>query len=564
VLVAGVDVGNSTTEIAVARTEPGRKPEWLFVARRPTTGAKGSEACAEGVAELLAAAERRVGERAHVALLAELHPVETGLVELGRLEELVLEQTAIARPASDTPSGTGVGAGTLVAVDELEGPPRSEPVVAVVPARVDYADAAGRLRSARGEGWNLTAAVVEADDAVLIGNRFDRSLPIVDEVAGAELLPLGARAAVEVAEPGASVEELSDPLRLGVLLGFGPEEARAARTAARALAGNRAALAVRVPRSAAAASAPTELSIVLVGSDGNEKTLDEHALPPPPGTVAAIRGSAGDRDGLFDVYWHTLPVPADDPGFARRLIRRRAVALALLGRGESSGLVEAISQLCPGGARVVARESDAAVLGASTTPGAGRAPFVLDLGGGTVDLHRAEGAVSTAGAGDLVTRICAGLLDCNSALAERAKRRRSARVETPFVLHHEDGSRSFLGEPAPPEALAHLCLVDGRGLVPLLTPLAPEVWRGLRRAAKRDVLARNVRRAIDAVGGVPPGELVTLVGGSASDGEVVDVVAAELADLELAVARGDVLGRHGPRAAVAVGLVLAFAEADGR
>jgi hypothetical protein len=420
------------------------------------------------------------------------------------------------------------------------------------------------LRDARAGGWNVTAAIVEADDGVLIGNRFDRSLPIVDEVAGAELLPLGARAAVEVAEPGASVEELSDPLRLGVLLGFGPEEARAARTAARALAGNRAALAVRVPRSAAAGSAPTELSIVLVGSDGNEITLDEHALPPPPGTVAAIRGSAGDRDGLFDVYWHTLPVPADDPGFARRLIRRRAVALALLGRGESSGLVEAISQLCPGGARVVARESDAAVLGASTTPGAGRAPFVLDLGGGTVDLHRAEGAVSTAGAGDLVTRICAGLLDCNSALAERAKRRRSARVETQFVLHHEDGSRSFLGEPAPPEALAHLCLVDGRRLVPLLTPLAPEVWRGLRRAAKRDVLARNVRRAIDAVGGVPPGELVTLVGGSASDGEVVDVVAAELADLELAVARGDVLGRHGPRAAVAVGLVLAFAEADGR
>ena len=563
-LVAGVDVGNSTTEIAVARTEPGREPEWLFVARRPTTGAKGSEGCAVGIAELLAAAERRVGERAHVALFAELHPVETGLVELGRLEELVLEQTAIARPASDTPSGTGVGAGTLVAVDELDGPPRAEPIVPVVAAGIDYEDAAGRLRDARAGGWNIIAAIVEVDDAVLIGNRFDRSLPIVDEVADAASLPLGARAAVEVAEPGASVEELSDPLRLGVLLGFGPEEARAARTAARALAGHRAAVAVRVPRSAATGSAPTELSIVLVGSDGGEKTLDEHASPPPPGAVAAIRGSAGDRDGLLDIYWHTLPVPVDDPGFARRLIRRRAVALALLARGESSGLVEAIGRLCSGGARVVARESDAAVLGASTTPGAGRAPFVLDLGGGTVDLHRAEGAVSTAGAGDLVTRICAGLLDCDSVLAERAKRRRSARVETPFVLHHEDGSRSFLGEPAPPEALAHLCLVDGRGLVPLLVPLAPEVWRGLRRAAKREVLARNVRRAIDAIGGVPPGELVTLVGGSASDGEVVDVVAAELADLELAVARGDVLGRHGPRAAVAVGLVLAFAEADGR
>jgi diol dehydratase reactivase alpha subunit len=213
---------------------------------------------------------------------------------------------------------------------------------------------------------------------------------------------------------------------------------------------------------------------------------------------------------------------------------------------------------------VIARESDAAVLGASTTPGAGRAPFVVDLGGGTVDLHREEGAVSTAGAGDLVTRICSGLLASDFGVAERAKRHRSARVETPFTLHHEDGSRSFLGEPAAPGTLARLCALDGRSLVPLPAPLAPEVWRGLRRAAKRDVLAWNVRRAIDAVGGVPRGELVTLVGGSASDGEVVDVVAAELEDLDVAVARGDVLGRHGPRAAVAVGLVLAFADGQAR
>lgn len=199
-------------------------------------------------------------------------------------------------------------------------------------------------------------------------------------------------------------------------------------------------------------------------------------------------------------------------------------------------------------------------LGASTTPGAGRAPFVVDLGGGTADLHRGESAVSTACAGDLVTRICAGLLGCDLSLAERAKLTRSVRVETPFTIHHEDGSRGFLGEPAPPSSLARLCFMDGRDPVPLPTPLAPEVWRSLRRRAKRDVLARNVRRAIDALGGVARGELITLVGGSATDGEVVDVVAADLSDLDVAVARGNVLGTNGPRAAVAVGLVLAYAH----
>jgi hypothetical protein len=89
-LVAGLDVGNSTTELAVARVEPGGEPEWLHVDRTPTTGAKGSAACALGVSELLERAERRLGERPHLLLLAELNPVETGLVELGRLEELDL------------------------------------------------------------------------------------------------------------------------------------------------------------------------------------------------------------------------------------------------------------------------------------------------------------------------------------------------------------------------------------------------------------------------------------------------------------------------------------------
>jgi hypothetical protein len=562
VLVAGVDVGNSTTEVAVARVEPGRDPSWLFVGRCATTGTKGSAECATGIADLLARAERRVGARPELALLAELHPVETDLLELGRIEELALEKTAIARPASQTPSGSGVGAGRLTRLEDMDGRPAGGEVIAVVVGE-DFDAAAGRLRGARDRGWHIAAAIVDGDDAVLIGNRFDRSLPIADEVADASQLPLGALAAVEVADAGSSVEVLSDPLRLGLLLGFDALQARAARTAARAVAGCRSAIVVRTGRSAAAAPAD-DGAVMLVDANGSEQPLDEHADPPAPGHIAALRGAAGERNHLLDVVWRSLPSPPDDPGFARRLARKRALALALLARGESGDLVAALSQLCPKGARVVARESDAAMLGAATTPGAGSAPFILDLGGGTVDLHRREGAVATAGAGDLVTRICAALLGAQPGLAERAKRHRSARVETPFTLHHEDGTRSFLGEPAPPETLARLCALDGRRLVALPAQLAPEVWSRLRRAAKRQVLGFNVRRALDAAGGAPPGELVLLVGGCASDHEVVDVVAGELESHDLAVARGNVLGRHGPRAAVAVGLVLTFARGGGR
>jgi hypothetical protein len=562
VLVAGVDVGNSTTEVAVARVQPGGEPQWLFVGRCPTTGPKGSADCIAGIAELLARAERRLGARPELGLLAELHPVKTDLLELGRIEELALEHTAIARPASETPSGTGVAAGRLTRLEDLGGPPAAHEVIAVV-GPVDFAAAATELDDARERGWRIAAAIVESDDGVLIGNRFDRSLPIVDEVADADELPLGALAAVEVAPAGATIAVLSDPLRLGLLLGFDPDQARAARTAARAVAGCRAAIIVRTPRTANAGPA-RDTSVLLVGADGAQRPLDEQADPPPPGDVVAVRGAAGDHDRLLDVVWRSLPSPPEDPGFARRLARRRAIALALLQRGDGGDLVTALSDLCPRGARVVARESDAAMLGVATTPGAGRAPFILDLGGGTVDLHRFEGAVSTAGAGDLVTRICASLLGSHVALAERAKRHRSARVETPFTLHHEDGSRSFLGKPAPPDTLARLCAVDGKRLVALPAQLAPEVWGRLRHAAKREVLGLNVRRAIAAGGGATRGELVMLVGGCASDPEVPDIVASELEREDVAVARANVLGRHGPRAAVAVGLVLTFVAGGAR
>jgi Diol dehydratase reactivase ATPase-like domain/DD-reactivating factor swiveling domain len=566
VLLAGVDVGNSTTEVAVARVEPGREPEWLLVLRRETTGAKGSVECAVGVAELLERAARRLGEPPHELALAELHPVEAGLVELGRLEELELGRAAVARPASATPSGVGVGVGILHRLPDLAGTPDRGAVLAVV-CEEEFEVAAAALRGARERGWRIAGAIVKADDAVLIGNRFDRGIPIVDEVEDASELPTGVLAAIEVSPPGQEVAELADPLRIAVLLGLSPAEARAARVAARAVAGHRAAIVLR-QRSDDGGSAQArpgqQPPITLVTKAGEEMALDERADPPPPGAIAAIRGAAGDHERILDVFWRTLPAPPDDAGFTRRLVRRRAIAIAVLAEGDASGLLDALGELAPRGARVVAAESTAAVLGASTTPGAGRAPFVLDLVGGTVDLHR-EGAgavhvVSTAGAGELVTRVCAALLSCDRATAERAKRSHAARVETPFTLHHEDGSRGFIGEPAPPATLSRLCLLDGRALVPLPAPLAPEVWRMLRRAAKREVIARNVRRALDTAGGVPAGELVTLVGGSACDPEVVDSVAAELADLDVAVARGDVLGRHGPRAAVAVGLVLAAAS----
>ncbi len=517
-IVAGVDVGNSTTEIAFARLSEGSAPAFLLLLRTATTGAKGSLAAAAGVRDLLGRGAGRLGEPATRILLADLRPVRTGLVRVGREVEVDLGPVAVAVPGSATPAGVGVGAGRLRRLEALTGPPDDDTIVVVVDE--DFELAAAGLRDAIARGWPLVGVIARGDDAVLIANRIDRALPIVDEVAGAALLPVDARAAIEVAPAGHRVTHLADPLRLAVLLELDADGGRAARNAARAVSGGRCAIVVRQPSAPAAPA-------VLAHPVAPIAVLDRFAVP--------------------------LPLPRDDGALRARLVERRQEGVATLTAGADEDLAGAL------GALVVCDEPTAALAGAATTPGAGAAPFVLDIGGGTIDLHRAGGFVTLAGAGDLVTWLCAGVLDCPQSLAERAKRGRSIRLETPFVVHHEDGSRTFRSTPAPRGTVGRLCIDETVGPVPLDATLAPEIWGELRRRAKRDVVVANTLRAIERAGGVPRGELVLLVGGCAEDTEVVAEISAGLADLDIAVARGDVLGEHGPRGAVAVGLVLTFA-----
>ena len=297
--------------------------------------------------------------------------------------------------------------------------------------------------------------------------------------------------------------------------------------------------------------------------DGSSLAIDISTQPPALGDVVAIDGVDAT---LLDAFWTALPRTDDNAALALQLHQRRAVGLAVLAERGDAGLERALAERSTAEVIVVAAETAAAVAGASTTPGAGHAPIVIDMGGGTVDLHVELGdatrAVAAAGAGVLVDRICGALLGIDPLRAERAKQLPSVHVETPFILRHEDGGRTFLQQPAPAHTVAHLCVTERRegSLDPLTAELAPEVWGRLRRAAKRDVIAGNLRRAIDAVGGLPQGELAILVGGCAEDPEVVDEVSLALADLDLAIARGNVLGQHGPRAAVAVGLVLLHAR----
>lgn len=206
--VVGVDIGNSTTEASAAAIESDGSVRFLGAALTATTGIKGTPKNVDGVAAAVTRALAEAGiapAELDVVLLNEATPVISGLAMETITETIITESTMIGHDPR-TPGGRGLGVGTTVAFDAL---PEADPgagfdagVIVVVPKGVDFEAAAHTINAATRRGVKVTAAILGNDDAVLVVNRLDTRIPVIDEVSRIDAVPLGMLAAVEVAGPG--------------------------------------------------------------------------------------------------------------------------------------------------------------------------------------------------------------------------------------------------------------------------------------------------------------------------------------------------------------------------
>jgi diol dehydratase reactivase alpha subunit len=210
-------------------------------------------------------------------------------------------------------------------------------------------------------------------------------------------------------------------------------------------------------------------------------------------------------------------------------------------------------------------EADMAVRGALTTPGANVPLAILDLGGGStdaafIDAKQNVKTVHLAGAGEMVNMLIStelGLTD--RTLAEDIKRYPLAKVESLFSIRLEDGTVRFFEEPLDPRVFARVVILKEGSLVPLPVDMPLEKIRMVRREAKKKVFVRNCLRALAKV--APAGNIrfidfVVLVGGSALDFEIPQMISEALGGYGVVAGQGNIRGTEGPRNAVATGLVL--------
>lgn len=601
-LAAGIDIGNSTTEVCIATIHENGDVEYLSGALAKTSGVKGTTQNVEGVVKAvnraLASAGRELGELALV-LVNEATPVISGLAMETITETIITESTMIGHNPG-TPGGIGLGVGTTVDFAQLGQCSPGDQVICVVGAGVDFEDAAAGINAAGDRGVDVNGAVVHADDANLIANRLRRPIPVLDEVTLIDRVPLGMYAAVEVAEQGRNIRTLSDSYGIATVFDLDPEQTRMIAPVARALVGNRSAVVVRTPAGDVTDRRIPAGSLTLIGeklkrSVGVELGAEEimSTLRRVQPLVDAVGESGTHVGGMLTRVRETMARLTEAPlgevnirdvlavdtfvpqrvtgGLAGEFALENAVGLAAMVR-TSKGPMEMLAnelravfgvEVLVGGV-----EADMAVRGALTTPGTDLPVAILDLGGGSTDAAVATTAsevdsVHLAGAGDLVTKLIDSELGLeNVELAEEIKKFPLAKVESFFHIRLEDGTVRFFDKPLPAEAFARVVVMSDRGMLPISTKHSVEKIRETRREAKRRVFVVNALRALEQV--APAGNLrqigfLVVLGGSALDFEIPDMIADAVAGFGIVSGTGNVRACEGPRNAVATGLVASYA-----
>ena len=561
-VIAGVDVGNATTEVAFLDGE-----RLLGVDRVPTRGRKGSADSLRAAAALVRRLERRLGCRVTQARVAPLRAADTTTLTIPAAPPATGRLRLIAAGVA-TPGGAGAWAGVPLWLDRALPPGREQrapPAVVMVPAGFGYARAAERLRALLAAGVPVGAVLAGGDEGVLIFNRLSTPVPVIDQVdlaaiAGCDLV------AIEVRPPGEPLTLLADPVALAAAFALPADEAGDAAVLCRTLVDFSNAVVGRATTDRAEPVRRHEHHAPdgggpWVAAAGERVTLRSACALIPGWPVGTVR-TLGTEDG---------PVEVDDL-FALDLADVADTATARRGRLGSAALVASLRRMTDDAdhAAVLAgllgvpvhgmlSEPAAARLGTLTTPGARPDAVVVDLGAGTVDVIAPDGEVVAAGAGDLLTTAVAETLRVPRAAADWIKRGPCVRVDGGQRFEAEDGSRGFLDRPAPATAAGMLAAAGPAGLLPFDREHSPAEWRAIRLRLKEAVFTANLRRALRTLGGPLP--QVLLVGGPAGDDELLGVLLRSLPG-EVPVGRASVGGTlagpvAGHRYAAAVGLGLA-------
>ncbi|MGN8632365.1 diol dehydratase reactivase subunit alpha [Blautia sp. HCP3S3_G3] len=600
-LIAGVDIGNSTTEVCIGAVGENGYFRFLSSASRMTTGTKGTLPNVLGIKAALEEAMDRIHQPLSALDLVRLNEAAPviGDTAMETITETIITESSMIGHNPSTPAGAGEAVGELLFLENIWKGKPGVPYIVAAASKFSYEEVAARLNQHIPE-LDVRGLILQADEAVLVENRLSKKMPIVDEVRHISRVPEGKLAAIEVALPGTSIRMLSNPYGIATLLGLNAEETKSVTPIAKSLVGKRSAVVIRTPHGNIRENILPAGEIVFHGEKEANVNIDAGAdkIMETLASAGEIRDIDGERDTnvgnmlrriktsmadvakehegdseirITDILAVDTLAPVEIAGsLAGETCMEKAVGIAAMVKTQHlpmQKIAERLEQELHVKAVVAGVEAVMASLGAMTTPGTKLPLAILDMGGGSTDaaVLQPDGSVKTthqAGAGELVSMLIQTELGLHSrTTAEQIKKYPMGKVESLFHMRLENGSMQFFEESIDPRYYGHVVLLAPGEMLKVEEDIPMEKILEVRRDAKKKVFVRNSLRALEIV--APDHDLrkipnVVLVGGSAEDFEIPEMLMEVLADYRIVCGRGNIRGVEGPRNAVATGLLLSY------
>jgi hypothetical protein len=596
--IAGVDIGNSTTEVCIGEITLEGKVVFLSSASCPTTGTKGTVENTHAIKTALKAAMSKINkEISDISLirLNEAAPV-IGDTAMETLTETIITDSSMIGHNPSTPAGAGQAVGEILVLGEGAKAEPGKPYIIAASKEYSYEVVAAIINKAA-EKLDITGIILQADEAVLVENRLQKKVPIIDEVAKIDKLPAGVMAAIEVALPGQTIRMLSNPYGIATLLKLNAQETRMITPIAKSLIGKRSAVVLKTPGGNVQENVLPAGEIYFKAEKNRSINIDEGAekimqTVSDAGEIYDIQGQtdtnignmfANIRNGMARLddtteEIHITDILAVDTmapvlisgALAGETCLEKAVGIAAMVKTRHLPMQKIADKLkteLKTDVVVAGVEAVMASLGAVTTPGTQLPLAILDMGGGSTDaaLITEDGKVAIthqAGAGELVSMLIQtelGLSDRH--IAEQIKKYPLAKVESLFHMRMENGQITFMEDSIEPRFYGRVVMLSESGFIRIEEEIPMEKIVQVRREAKQKVFVTNALRALEKVAqhhNLNNISNVVLVGGSAEDFEIPEMLMEEFAKYQIVCGRGNIRGLEGPRNAVATGLVVSY------
>lgn len=600
--IAGVDIGNSTTEVCISDCQSTGEIAFVSTAKTETTGLKGTTDNLKGVEVALNIALTKINQPMSAIKLIRINEATPviGDTAMETITETIISDSTMLGHNPSTPAGEGVAIGVTKHIKDIHRL-NQEPVILIIPKEYGYEQVAVMLNTA---SKNIVGIILQNDEAVLVYNRLVNKVPILDEVMKIQDIPLNMAAAIEVAGTGKSVTHLSNPYGIAKAFNLTAKETSQVVTIAKSLIGKKSAVVIKSTKGSVIEKSIEAGVLDFVDEEGKsyQVPLDRGGLAimeqveaikeisdvkadsgsyvslmfnRMKESLSSLSSQSADDLHIKDLLAIDTFVPVKVSGaLSSEVAMEKAVAIAAMVKTQElpmKKLATYFEEKLHIPVEVAGVEAAMASVGALTTPGTTLPIAILDLGGGSTDaaILSEDGRIKSihlAGAGAFVTMMINEELALeNIVIAEWIKRYPLAKVNSLYHITMENGEVIFFKEPLDSRLYARVILVKEEEFIPLMYDLPLEKIVSIRQQVKEKVFVSNTLRGLKKI--APDNNIrlipnVVLVGGSSLDFEIPELIGKALADYNIVSGRGDIQGHLGARNAVATGLCMTYDSKD--